>query len=85
MFYDVTAMDYAIELSRLIDANKAPDTPERTPKRAPKSWWLDEVDCPAMYAECFFMTNKTETALCQEYLGMEGFFKSFEQFHRGLL
>jgi len=81
VLYNEAASKFAPMLSRCIDVNKAPDTKERALKLAALSWALDEVNCPAMYAEMFFMTNKYETAIAQKYLGIEGSYLGLQEFH----
>ena len=81
VFYNEAARKYAMPLSRHLKLNKAPDTRERAPKLAPRGWWLDELNCPGMYAEMFFMTNEYETKISQHYLGIQGYYQAFEQFH----
>jgi hypothetical protein len=85
VFHNEAATECAPILSECIDEFKAQDTKNRGVKLAPKSWWLDEVNCPAMYSEIFFMTNKYETEIAMEYLGMEGSFLGFQEFHRRVL
>ena len=85
VFYNDAARKYALPLSNAIARNKAQDTRERAPRLAPRGWWLDEIKCPAMYLESFFMTNKYETKIAMDFVGMQGIYMGLYDFHREVM
>jgi len=79
VFHNEAGEEYAAQLSEQIDRHKIMDTTNRGIRRG---WFtvLKEVNCPALLAEMFFMTNKAETLAAATLEGQLGFCNGFTSF-----